>query len=278
MPEESEYRQQEPGKLGSGRRWVAVWVILVTACVAWPSDVVQAQVSAKALAQGDSLYAAFENEAALAVYERLFMQDSTDFGLLYRLSRTANDHGQDLLAHVSKKEAEPVMARSTRYAEAMRRHHPDRPETWFQLAATWGNFALFKGGRDKVRLGRDVETYALKALELDPDYAYAHLALGIFYREIGALNWFQRTVANTLFGGVPDGSNEKALRSLQRALELDPTLVMTHSELARTHRLMGDEARERYHLGRVLELDAINTDELRRQQEARRRLLEMDKP
>lgn len=229
----------------------------------------------QAIAKGDSLYALFENEAALTAYERGLVADSTDFGLMYRLSRTANDHAQDLLAGDRKVEANHVMELATDYAGIMERHHPDRPETWFQLAATWGNRAIFTGGRDKVRLGRNVEAYANRALELDPGYAYALLALGIYYRELGSLNWIERTFANTFFGGLPEGGNEKAIRFLVRALEQDPTLVMTHFELAETYRAEGNTESATYHYGRVLELTPINTEELRQQAAARRILADL---
>jgi tetratricopeptide (TPR) repeat protein len=246
----------------------------VLALLVVTTGVVRAQVPAdrleKSIARGDSLYALFENEAALRAYERGLVADSTHFGLLYRLSRTANDFGQDLLATDRRQEADHVMGKATSYAEMMQRHHPDRPETWFQMAATWGNRAIFMGGKDKVRMGRNVEAYANRALELDPDYAYALLALGIFYRELGSLNWIQQTFANTFFGGLPEGGNEKAIRFLSRALEEDPTLVMTHFELAETYRAEGNDELATYHYGRVLDLTPINTEELRQQRDARR--------
>lgn len=258
-------------------------MLLVTVFAGTVSGQVSAQDSARdsadrlgsAIAHGDSLYSLFENEAALTAYQRGLPVDSTHFGLLYRLSRTANDHGQDLLAADRRSEAALIMELATSYAGMMERHHPDRPETWFQMAATWGNRAIFMGGKDKVRLGRNVEVYAERALELDPDYAYALLALGIFYRELGSLNWIQRTFANTFFGGLPEGGNEKAIRFLVRALKHDPTLVMTHFELAETYRDEGNEESSAYHYGRVLELTPINTEELRQQREARQVLAEM---
>lgn len=256
----------------SGSQLCACLLAIVT-LAAYPTCVAAQETLEERLATGDSLYAIFENEAALGVYQQAWESDSTHFGLLYRLARTANDVGQDLLATVSGSEAEPVMRLSTAYANALSRHYPDHPESWFMMAATWGNYALFAGGREKVRMGREIETWALKALEMDPDYAYAKLALGIFYREIGDLNWFQRTFANTLFGGLPDGGNEKAMRFLQSALEEDPTLVMTHFELAETWKMMGNPERARYHYGRVVDLRPINTEELRQQQAARKYLM-----
>ena len=224
----------------------------------------------------DSLYAAFDNRAALTAYEALYSGDSTSFVLLYRLARTSGDLAKDVMAEEGVRSARPLLERSVDYAERLRELHPDRPETWFQLAVTWGTLSLSQSGREKVRIGRNVEEYANKALRLDPSYAYAHLALGIFYREVGALNWVQRVFANTFYGGLPEGGNEKALRSLRRALELDPTLVMTQYELAMTYFSMGDEPMARYHLGRAVELEPINTEEVRLQSRAAGVLAELE--
>ncbi len=228
------------------------------------------------LARADSLYAAFDNRAALEIYEDIFASDSTGFPLLYRLSRTAGDLAKDVLAEEGKKAARPIMERSVDYAERLKRLHPDRPETWFQLAVTWGTLARTQGGRDRVRLGREVEEYALKALSLDPSYTYAYLVLGIFYRDVGALNWIQRTFANTFYGGLPEGGEKKALKLLRTALELDPSLVMTHFELAVTYLAADNQPMARYHLGRAVNLTPINTEEVRQQAEAVRLLAELE--
>jgi len=228
------------------------------------------------LARADSLYAAFDNAGALEIYEELYGRDSTDFELLYRLSRTAGEFAKDILAEEGAKAARPLMEQSVSYAERLRQFHPDRPETWFQLAVTWGTLARTQDGRDKVRLGREVEEFAKQAIRRDPNYAYAHLALGIFYREVGGLNWIQRTFANTFYGGLPEGGFDRALKELRTALELDPTLVMTHYELAVTYLAVDDMPMARYHLGRAKSLTPINTEELRQQAEAARLLRELD--
>lgn len=264
-----------------------VSAVVLLAVVAYSPRCATAQVREK-LERADSLYAAFNNRAALTLYEELYLSEpweppaaagaptSTDFQLLYRLSRTAGDVAKDVLAAGGRAEALPIMERSVAYAERLKALHPDRPETWFQLAVTWGTLARTEDGRERVKLGRDVEEYAQKAIALDPSYAYAHLALGIFYREVGDLNWIQRTFANTFYGGLPDGGAEMALKSLRAALERDPSLVMTHYELAVTYLMTDNTPKAQYHLERAIELAPINTEEIRQQAEAARLLDEIE--
>ena len=151
----------------------------------------------------------------------------------------------------------------------MREKFPDRPETYFHLSAAYGNLALFKGGKSKVKIGRDVEQYAKKAIELDSTYAPAYVALGLFYREVSDLNWVQRSFAKVLFGGVPKGSKEDAVAMLERAIALDPNFSLAHFELAITLEKMGRKEEAIPHLRKVIELPPATTQDVRNKEIAR---------
>lgn len=233
---------------------------------------VQAQSLAALRAEGDQAYAAFDNLRALGAYERALRLAPTDFTLLINLTRASNDLAQDLMTAGRKQQAEARFEQAVGYAEALKRHHPNRAETYFFLAATYGNLALFKGGKEKVQLGRDVETYCKRAIQLDPRYPLSYVALGIFYREVSDLNWVQRTFANALFGGVPSGTKQDAIRNFNRALELDPTLSVAHYEIAKTYEALGQRDRAVTHYRKVVELRPANTQD-RRNQDWSRELL-----
>lgn len=225
--------------------------------------------------RGDQAYDLYDNAAALEAYREAFQRDSLRYALMYRLSSAANDRGQDLLAEKDRARAEAFFREATGYARRMTERFPDRSGSWFQMTATFGNLALFAGGREKVRIGRDVEKWAMRAIELDSTNANAHLALGIFYREVGELNWFQRAAASALFGGVPDGGTEPALSSLDRARQLNPDLNMIHYELAVTYLNAERQEDALPHLREAARLPVLNTQEIRNRERARERLRQM---
>ncbi|GIV59609.1 tetratricopeptide repeat protein [Rhodocaloribacter litoris] len=227
------------------------------------------------LSRGDALYRRFDHAAALDAYRSAYARAPESFDVLLRLARTHNDLAQDLLAAGSKQAAEEHFVQAVAFAEQLREHHPERPETYFFLAATNGNLARFRGGKEKVRIGRAVETYARKAIELDSTYALPYVALGIFYREVSELSWVQRTFAKVLFGDVPSGSKEDAVAMLQRALALDSTLVIAHYELAMTYLAMDRASLAIPHLRRVLALPPFTSQDRRNREKARQLLAEL---
>ncbi|NIP31470.1 MAG: hypothetical protein GTO02_18080, partial [Candidatus Dadabacteria bacterium] len=131
--------------------------------------------------KGDKYYNDFNNLSALQEYSKAFNIDPESFEILMKLTRAYNDVGEDYKEQGSEL-AESYFFYAFDYAVKMQDLFPLRAETYFYLAASRGNLALYKGGKDKVKLGRDVEKYAKKAIELKPDYGEPHVALGVFYR------------------------------------------------------------------------------------------------
>jgi Flp pilus assembly protein TadD len=56
----------------------------------------------------------------------------------------------------------------------------------------------------------------------------------------------ERALAQVLYGGLPEGSNEEAERDMKKALELNPNRLMHYIELGRIYAQMGrkDDARQ----------------------------------
>ncbi len=202
------------------------------------------------LRQGDQLLGAFNNSAALRKYEEALRISPDHFEALLRLSRTNMDIADVIRAKQGNDapDAEKYYSTALSYAERMLEKYPDRAESYFFMSAATGNMALYKGGKEKVKIGRDVEMYAKKAIEINPSYALSYCVLGIFYREVAHLNWFLKAFANTFFGGLPSGTNEDSERLLRKAIALDPSLMIAYYELGKTCEVMDreDEARTMY--------------------------------
>lgn len=188
------------------------------------------------LLAGDRAFAALDDEGALRHYEaaRDSLGGAESFELLSRLSHSHTHWSLDLIARGDRKEAEVQIDRALDEARILVERYPDRAESWFLLAIAIGNQATFKGGREKVRYGRAVEEYSLRALGLDSTHVPTHVVLGVFYREVAEVSWLQRLVANTLFGGLPRGSYELSEQFLRKAIELDPRAPLAQFELGRT--------------------------------------------
>ena len=62
-----------------------------------------------------------------------------------------------------------------------------------------------------------------------------YLILGVYYREVANLGWFERFLANTFYGDVPEGTNEESEEMLKKALTFDPKIIIANYELANTY-------------------------------------------
>ncbi|MEM1096516.1 MAG: hypothetical protein AAGJ10_18100 [Bacteroidota bacterium] len=221
-----------------------------------------------ALARGDAAYAQFDNASAIDAYLDAYRADATDFGALTRLARTYGDLAQDHLANDQRNTAKETFETAIRYADELLAHYPNRAEAYFFQAATRGNLALFAGGKKKVEIGRDVEANIQRALEINPNYALAYLAYGMFKREVAELSWVQRNVARLLFGDVPSGTKEEAADLLRQAIEHNPALTRAHFELAVTLERMGHKEDAIEVMQAVLALPDINTEDQRNRERA----------
>lgn len=212
---------------------------------------------AELVQKGDKYYAKFDNTDALTEYKQAYDQEPDDWEALMKLTRAYNDIGEEYKDKSSQK-AVDYFEKGFELAELMKEKYPQSPESYFYMAVTRGNLAMFKGGKDKVKLGRDVEQYAKKAIELDPNYGPAYIALGVYYREVANLNWFLKKFARAFFGGLPEGTNEDSLKMLYNAKELLPNIVYVEYELGKTYRAMGEKEKMKEHFDKALKIP--NTD------------------
>jgi len=172
-----------------------------------------------------------------------------DFEAMWRLVRGQVDLGEDAQDKGQDAQAEQWFNKALATSQDLVARHPGRSGAHYYRALALGRRALFAGGKEKVQLAQQIEKSALKALELDPRNGRAHGLIGRYYREMAHLGWVQRKAAETLFGQLPKGGDEKALSHLRKATELEPGWIFAWFELAETLEVMGhgDEARKVYH-------------------------------
>ena len=225
--------------------------------------------------QGDEQYSRFENIEALESYKKAYAINPCSYDALMKVTRAYLDSGEDIKMKKSKElklKKEELYLKAVEYAEKMVEKNPDKAEAYFYAAAAYGKLALFRGGKEKVKLSGFVEKNALKAVELDPNYEKPVTTLGIYYREVANLSWFLKAFANTFFGGKLKGTNEQAEEYLLKAIELDPQRIYPRFALANTYEIMKKKDEEKAQLEKVLELPIGDHEDQEKKDKAEKRL------
>ena len=210
------------------------------------------------IAKGDSLYAQSDMQYALDYYQQAYAIDSSDYYLLLKLTRVCNDLGEYYYELRDEELSEKVVYEGVDFADRFSSLYPDSAKVYAYLAWSYGNQALFKGGKEKIKLAHKIKDNATKAISMDSTDYLPYVILGIYNRQIGALSWFERLFANTFFGDVPEGSFEESEKMMLKALELQPGLVIAAFHLSLTYKEMGEEEKEIETLKKVLEMPNLN--------------------
>lgn len=102
--------------------------------------------------------------------------------------------------------------------------------TW--LAVALGSKAMYEGSRAKVALCNEIKKELERALELNPKDDLSYSVLGTFYRALGKISWFERTLAETFLGGVPRGGFKESEAALNKAISISSDTMRHWYELA----------------------------------------------
>jgi tetratricopeptide (TPR) repeat protein len=205
--------------------------------------------SAALISQCDEACARYDLARSQELAAQALKASPGDFEAMWRVVRGQVDLGEDAQDKGQDKQAELWFNKALAASQDLVAKHPGQSVAHYYRALALGRRALFAGGKEKVQLAQQIEKAALKALELDPRNGRAHGLIGRYYREMAHLGWVQRKAAETLFGELPKGGDEKALSHLRKATELEPAWIFGWFELGETLEVMGHtaEARKVYH-------------------------------
>lgn len=217
-------------------------------------NLIQAKSFEDYIKQGDSSYSKFELQKADSFYTKAYELKPKDYFALLKITRLANDLGEYYRELHEKDLSEKEINRAVVNAELFHSLYPDSAKVYTFLAWSYGNLAMFKGGKEKIKLANKIRDNGIKAIRLDSTDYLPYIILGIYNRQVGSLNWFEKLFANTFFGDLPEGSLEESLKLLNKALELQPNMIVAYYQLARVYREMDETKKEIEMLKTVMRL------------------------
>lgn len=141
-------------------------------------------------------------------------------------------------------------------------------------AVAEGRLALDAKTKERVQRSRAIEEHANQAIELDSTLASAYHVRGRWHREASDLNFFERTIVKTVYGGLPESSFEQAVQNFKRAIELEDQRFH-HLELAKTYLKMDRDSEAKAELETVLSLPPEDPFAGRYKKEAEKLLAEL---
>jgi tetratricopeptide (TPR) repeat protein len=186
----------------------------------------------KRIRRSDELFAGGKFSQSRHILDKLLRSHPSDAGVLWRMSRHMINDG-DGTDDSEKKER--YYRKSVEYSEAAVKADARDADARAYLAASYGSYAMFAGGKEKVKLANRIRDELDEALRLDPDNQVALTIYGTWHREVSEVSWVERQLANMFLGSMPDGSLDESIRYLNAAVRVAPKVFRHRFELARSY-------------------------------------------
>ncbi|MDR3627675.1 MAG: hypothetical protein P4L45_12610 [Ignavibacteriaceae bacterium] len=218
----------------------------------------KAQADVDYLHEGDVYHEKYDNINAVKSYEKALKTSPNNFWVLSKLTLACDDAGEEMLELKKHDEAESYVNNAVNYAELLQADYPDSALSYTYLALSYGNIAMFKGGREKIKYAFKVKLNAEKAMKMNPSDVYPYIILGIYYREAAGLNWFEKLFAKSFLGGVPEGTYDESKQMFYKSLSINHEIISAYYNLSKTYDKLDDKKDEIDCLKKVIKLPVRN--------------------
>ena len=235
-----------------------LWVLSLICAFFVASPQIAIAADAKALVkEGEKKEAQFDNVGALKLFRKAAAADNKNFEAAYKIVGALVNVGEDFMDDGGDK-AKKRYEEATKIAEDLVKGWPDEALSHYYYALASGKLAQSRGGKEKVKLSRQIYNEARKSVRLDPSAYRPYLLLGVYHRNVATLSWFLKTFANSFFGGLPPGSLPESEQNLKKAIKLSPKNVRAHYELGLTYDEMKKSKEANAHFKKAMKFPATD--------------------
>jgi tetratricopeptide (TPR) repeat protein len=242
-------------------------LVLMLVCM----DFAHAESATDLIRKGDALDAKNQNADALVIYLEADRQQPGDPEILRRISKQYAQQMAD-----SGGDAPELGDKALDYALRAVKAGPDNAQAHLALAIVYGKISYLKPARQRMQDSRTILEEARKAVELDPANDLAWHVVGRWNYEVANLSGPVKFIAETLYGKLPDASNEKALECFEKAAALNPKRLLNQAELGRALAAVGRKDEARAALEKALGMPSREKDDDETKERARKALNALD--
>ena len=192
----------------------------------------------RSLQRADELYAAFKTKEAQVELLKVLDLDPQNAEALSKLARVYIDFGDGIPESAPDWEAKRLKQYQIAEQYARRAVKADPEVVWghFYVAASLGSIATVSPIPKQIDLAGEIQSAIEKAIALDPQNGYAYHVYGVWHRKMAEIGKMSRMFASVIYGrSLPRGSMEKSIEYLKKAIALNPTVIASRLELARTY-------------------------------------------
>jgi tetratricopeptide (TPR) repeat protein len=204
--------------------------------------VLRAQSADELIKNGDACYAKLQAANALRFYLPAEKLDPKNVRLLVHISREYRHLMTDATKPEEKRRLGGI---AVDYAKRAAELGPNDPDAQLAVAISYGRLQPLEGNWDKIQASHIIKGAADKVIKLDPSSDLGWHVLGRWHMALAEVSAFQRSMAQFLYGKLPESTYEEAAQCFEKAIELNPNRLMHYIELGRVYAHMGrtEEAR-----------------------------------
>lgn len=206
------------------------------------------------IVEGDRLYEQLRGEESLRAYEDVVAREPENFEALWRAARGALVLGEMEKQNPVARDA--LYRKAQEYAARAIAVDSLRIDGHYWLVSAKGREALYASFSTAARLAGEVYDEAHGVLARDSLHAGAHYVLGALNLEVMKLPWIKRWLGRKVLGnrGLYDTSWKNGRTFLERAVELEPEMILFRYDLARFYETRGEKEAARAEFERMVAL------------------------
>ena len=219
----------------------------------------------------DRLYGQFKPREAVGELQKILRIDGGNFEALIKMARAFIDIGDQVRESGAGWKEQKLKEYSVAEDYSRKAVRVDGSSTWghFWLAASIGNIAMVSPLSKQLDLAGDIRDAVERAITLDPNNGMAYHVYGVWHRKVAEIGSASRMFASVIYGrAVPSGSLEKSIEYLKKAVALNPTIIVSRLELARSYIATDQRPQARLMLQSIPDLPIQFSDDAKHKEKA----------